>query len=511
MIWRLDVKFVLILIITAVMPMIVSLFFVRTAVKMSLAAGLNRDIANSLDNSLTSYRNFIEAQKTSQNLFLNTVLLSEKYINACKNNNSKEIENALLWLQHNGGADYKSSKYLNIKSLTVETSEGKKISSIKKMVKKDEYRDFSKTIKSNVGACKNLTANFLIDTTIVEDFKKAANYTETYKTLYKSQESYLLNRIMLIYVILLGVIVLISINQGVLHTRRLTKRIHSLSKATKLVSEGDLSIRVDPERQDEAGQLVNSFNNMVMEIEQSKARIEYLQKISAWQEIARRLAHEIKNPLTPIHLASQQLKSKYDGDDPVFKKLLNQSTEIIDEEVETLKRLVAAFSNFAKLPEIRPEQVEVSKFLSDCKTSFDYIKDEYNVNLVFVVPKKSCTVLIDTMLLKRVIDNLIKNGAEAIKDSSVKNPSIHIFAETIPKTKNREQQAAIYIKDNGPGIPVEAENYIFDPYYTTKDEGTGLGLAICKKIVLEHRGKIELSANSEDGATFKITLPCQKA
>jgi two-component system, NtrC family, nitrogen regulation sensor histidine kinase NtrY len=300
------------------------------------------------------------------------------------------------------------------------------------------------------------------------------------------------------------VIVAVSITVGIFWTRRLARRIHRLGEAQARVAQGDLTVRVDPGSRDEVGELVESFNGMVAELAVSRTRIEYLQKISAWQEMARRLAHEIKNPLTPIHLAAQQLREKYVGDDPKFKRLLEQSTEIIEEEVGTLRRLTTDFSAFARLPEVRPELMDLREFLEECEQSMLQLGDQ-GVTVIWEVPSDPIPVLIDRMMMKRVIDNLTRNAAEALKGAAVANPEIRITAQRLKSRKHPEVE--IRVADNGPGIQPEHHPSIFDPYFTTKSEGTGLGLAICKKIVLEHGGRIWVDEDASQGAVFVVVLP----
>jgi nitrogen fixation/metabolism regulation signal transduction histidine kinase len=260
-------------------------------------------------------------------------------------------------------------------------------------------------------------------------------------------------------------------------------------------------VRVDPGSGDEVGELVESFNGMVAELGASRTRIEYLQKISAWQEMARRLAHEIKNPLTPIHLAAQQLREKYAGDDPEFRRLLDQSTEIIEEEVATLRRLTTDFSAFARLPEVRPQLVDLREFLEECEQSLMHL-GEQGVAVVWEVPSDPIPVLIDRMMMKRVLDNLTRNAAEALVGAEVKEPRIRITAARTGGRKHPEVE--LRVADNGPGIQPEHHPSIFDPYFTTKSEGTGLGLAICKKIVLEHGGRIWVDEDAARGAVFIV-------
>jgi len=222
-------------------------------------------------------------------------------------------------------------------------------------------------------------------------------------------------------------------------------------------------------------------------------------------QLAASLAHEIKNPLTPIRLAVQQMKNKYRENDPAFGPLLFQSVDIIEEEVATLSRLVSDFSAFAKLPRVSPEPVELAAFLADCRSSLDYMGGQKNIDIVFEMPDERIVVDMDVMMMKRVMDNLVRNAAEALADADVTGPRVRISARTTGAKGKKEAQ--IRIEDNGPGIRPEHHPSIFEPYFTTKEEGTGLGLAIAKKIVLDHNGTIRIDETRPSGACFIVQLP----
>src|SRR5690606_24292442 len=150
---------------------------------------------------------------------------------------------------------------------------------------------------------------------------------------------------------------------GSLFARGVTTRVDELAEATERVAEGDLSVRVSERGSDEISDFARAFNKMLAEVESSRARIEYLQRIGAWQEMARRLAHEIKNPLTPIQLAVQEIHRRYPESNPEYQKLLDTSLEIVEDEVGTLRRLVSEFSNFARLPRAKLEPADLGEFL----------------------------------------------------------------------------------------------------------------------------------------------------
>jgi nitrogen fixation/metabolism regulation signal transduction histidine kinase len=268
---------------------------------------------------------------------------------------------------------------------------------------------------------------------------------------------------------------------------RITRRLGRLAAATRRVAEGDLDTRLRLPGNDEIADLARAFDAMVDDLGRSRAQIEYLQKIGAWQEVARRLAHEIKNPLTPIQLAVQELGSRYKGDDAVYRRKLDDATEIVTEEIAGLRRLVDAFSAFAKLPRVEPEPLDVAAVVEDVAR---------DLPLEARPPPSPVTVSGDRMLLRRVLANLTDNALQA-------------GAKTVRVTWRSDGDVArLRVEDDGPGVAPELAERIFDPYVTTKPHGTGLGLAIAKKTVLEHGGTIALGEPSAlGGAAFDITLP----
>jgi nitrogen fixation/metabolism regulation signal transduction histidine kinase len=273
---------------------------------------------------------------------------------------------------------------------------------------------------------------------------------------------------------------------GLFVGRRLTRRVTALASATRAVGQGDLSARVAVSGSDELADLARAFNQMVAELAESRDRIAYLQKIGAWQEVARRLAHEIKNPLTPIQLAMQQLQSSYHpvavGGDEQFRQQLATSSEIVAEEIAGLGRLVDEFSAFARLPSVQPAPIDAASLIEDLQRSYP------DLALDFIAAQHPITLIGDRLLLKRALHNLVKNAREA-------------GAKTVRLSL---EGSAILVDDDGPGVPPSLA--LFDPYVTTKEHGTGLGLAIVRKIALEHGGDVTVEKSPLGGARFRLTL-----
>jgi signal transduction histidine kinase len=299
--------------------------------------------------------------------------------------------------------------------------------------------------------------------------------------------------------IALLVVLVIATVLGLGVARRATGRVAALRDAANRVGAGDLSVRVAPRGNDELDDLARAFDVMVAELGDARSRLGYLQKVSAWQEVARRLAHEIKNPLTPIQLAVQELASKYRGDDPAYRRLLATAQEILNEEVGSIRRLVDDFSAFAKLPKVEPAPVDLAQVIEDFARAHpewqEFLRVERNGEV---------GALCDRMLLRNVLANLVENAVQAAEGAGSK-PEIRIAVAPSPA----ERGARLTVDDNGPGVPADARERIFDPYVTSKEHGTGLGLAIVRKIVLDHGGDIRVDEEPSPlgGARFVVTLP----
>jgi len=229
-----------------------------------------------------------------------------------------------------------------------------------------------------------------------------------------------------------------------------------------------------------------------------------MQKVSAWQEVARRLAHEIKNPLTPIQLAVQELQSQYRGDDPAYQRRLDTASEVLHEEIGVIRRLVDDFSAFAKLPKVEPTPVDLGGLVSD----FVRVHPEWQGIVRAETPAAPVSAMCDRMLLRRVLSNLVENALQAIAETPVSPCVVLRVVGPIVREDDAGVHVAIQVDDNGPGVPSDRAARIFDPYFTTKETGTGLGLAIVRKILLDHGGDIRVGAADAplSGARFTVEL-----
>lgn len=223
------------------------------------------------------------------------------------------------------------------------------------------------------------------------------------------------------------------------------------------------------------------------------------QKAIAWQEVAKRIAHEIKNPLTPIKLSAERLIKKWEKRDSEFNQIFEHSTKTIIKEVEGLKRLVDEFSKFSKMPEIRKRPTNIPEIIDEVVNLYKGYKE---VEIKVSLPKEDHLVELDEEQFKRVIINIFDNAIHAISNKGTIDVRLYFDLSS--------NKACLDIADNGTGIRDEDKEKLFFPYFSTKKDGTGLGLAIANRIVAEHKGYIRVKDNEPKGTVFTIEIPIQE-
>jgi len=219
--------------------------------------------------------------------------------------------------------------------------------------------------------------------------------------------------------------------------------------------------------------------------------------VAAWREVARRLAHEIKNPLTPIQLCAERLGRHFQSSPPPTRQLVEECTKTIVGEVESLKSLVDEFSQFARMPAPRRIPTHLPQLVADTLALYNGLFRE--VRIESTSPPDMPMVRLDPEQIRRVLINLVDNAIEAMDRRGRVAIEIHHGAA--------DRVVRLVVADNGPGIPEGDRERLFMPYYSTKRRGSGLGLAIVRRIVAEHGGSIEVAANSPQGTRFTIELP----
>ena len=373
----------------------------------------------------------------------------------------------------------------------------------------DEQLEAPSVTDDDTIAGPELVAVFAASRARFDELGEASQFVESYHHIEKRRESDEQSYV-LAFSALLGITILAAVGVGSFVARDVARRVVALERATQQVATGDLTVRVPESGDDELGRLARAFNRMLEEVADSRARIEYLQRISAWQEMARRLAHEIKNPLTPIQLAVQDIHRRYDGKNPAYQSLLDTTLEVVEDEVGTLRRLVSEFSDFARLPRAELERADLAEFLRELADR-PLLRDEERRSdpslpavdpaaVAFEVPAGEAPAEIDRQMLRRVLINLVRNSAQALASKAEQG---HV----VVRLSREDGFWNLDVDDDGPGIPSDLRDAIFDPYVTTKTDGTGLGLAIVKKIVVEHKGTISASESALGGARLRVRLP----
>ena len=316
------------------------------------------------------------------------------------------------------------------------------------------------------------------------------NAVHTYKHI-EMAEGELRTAFLLAFLVAAAGVVILACVIGIRIGFGITRPLHALLKGTREMARDNLQYRIPNNRDDEIGVLIESFNQMAQDLVENRRKRVEAEQIAAWREIARRLAHEIKNPLTPIQLAVQQMRDKYAGDDPEYQRFVTDCTEIVTEEVTTLRSLVEEFANFARMPSLSLAPSDLNKSVRrvvrlypDARIHLDLADDQPLLEL-------------DLEQMRRVLINLIENGI----DASGKNGQITI------RTHGDGETAVLSVIDSGPGVPIADRARIFQPYISTKESGMGLGLAVVRSIVEDHGGHISVTDAPTGGAQFDLQLP----
>ena len=306
----------------------------------------------------------------------------------------------------------------------------------------------------------------------------------------------------IIYIIVVTLLLFLSTAIAISFASRLTKPIINLIGASDSISKGALDVKVpDQEVDDEFRQLNQNFNLMIEKLKEQQDKLLITERYEAWETVARKLAHEIKNPLTPIQLSIDSLREKYKDKLQDDKKDFEKYLETINRQIKDIEKLVNEFSNFARMPRPILRKINIIDLIND---SLDFIKISSKNSINFTNKKKKFFINGDQDQLNRVFINLIKNSEEAFLEKIEKDPN---FKGNIDiEISDNNDYINCRIIDNGTGIT--DLNKAMTPYFTTKKTGTGLGLPIVTKIINEHMGNISIkNKENKTGAIIKISLP----
>jgi len=307
----------------------------------------------------------------------------------------------------------------------------------------------------------------------------------------------------IIYLLVVTLFLFLSIIISINFASRLTTPIVNLIGASEKISSGDLSAKVPKiDTDDELKKLNENFNLMIDKLKKQQDKLLLSERHLAWENVARKLAHEIKNPLTPIQLSIDRIREKYlnkfNDKDQNLSKYLNTITK----QIKDIELLLNEFSDFARMPKPIPKKINLIKLIS--RSIELYKLSEKSIKFNLLNEKSSLEIKVDEEQLNRVFINLIKNSIESIHEKRIKNAD---FKGKI-NVDIKEDNAYIFvtITDNGVGFGKVDKAKMLTPYFTTKKKGTGLGLAIVTKIINDHNGLI-LFNSVASGAEVKITLP----
>lgn len=279
-------------------------------------------------------------------------------------------------------------------------------------------------------------------------------------------------------------------------SKYITRSLNSISniiKETRLDKQNKKILI--PLQSQEVSTLVEAYNEMIDELEKSATKLASSEREAAWREMAKQVAHEIKNPLTPMRLTVQSFERKFDPTDPDIINKMKEYSHSLIQQIDTMSSIASAFSTYAKMPAQQDETVNIVKIT---KLTLDIFNENY---IYFNSDHSEITIKFDRTQLIRVITNLIKNSIQAINECQPDVPSIKV------NVYKEDSFAMITVMDNGIGIKDENKVKVFEPKFTTKTSGMGLGLAMVKKIVETYGGDINFTENVEEGTTFTVKIP----
>jgi two-component system, NtrC family, nitrogen regulation sensor histidine kinase NtrY len=274
-----------------------------------------------------------------------------------------------------------------------------------------------------------------------------------------------------------------------------------ITKSLKMVSEKIVETRLDKKNQkieienasEEIYALVAAYNSMIDDLEESAVKLATGEREQAWREMAKQVAHEIKNPLTPMRLSVQSFQRNFDPNDPEINMKVEEYSNTLIHQIDTMSAIASAFSNFAKMPAQQNEILNVPKIV---KLALDIFNENY---IVFSSEKEEILAKFDRTQLIRVVTNLVKNATQALQD--VPDPKVLVRVE------EAGEMVSITVSDNGVGITEENKEKVFEPKFTTKSSGMGLGLAMVKNIVETYEGSITFTSKRNKGTIFTVKFP----
>ena len=497
---RLLIFFTFITILSSIPQGILAVNFINTAMKSWFSSGTEEALKGGLDIALEYNRSSMENiaifrdSFIFENIILNTDFSPERIWRNIKgafpaiSSISLFDSNGVEILFRSKENEPEIGNSLNLKNGVVTRS-------------KEENRSIIRTRKDFIQNGKEIYVVLAI--ILPKNFdKNARNLTDVLKifTQNKNFQKSFFFALIVFYTYFSLPIILLSILTSFLLSEEIIQPIAHLENAIKKVVQGDYSYRILTHSKDDLSNLVNSFNDMVSELELSRNNFVHTEKVTAWQEIAQRMAHEIKNPLTPIKLSAQRILKKFKENPESIETILEPAVDAIINEVENLTQLLSQFKDFARMPSPLKESILLKELVTEVSRLYSESSSRISIDLKGL---ENTELNGDRSQIQRVFSNLISNSIDAISDEG----KILIQSEIIRKDKN--YYCRILITDTGTGIESNMKKLIFNPYFTTKEGGTGLGLPIVERIITDHKGIIWYESEKEVGTTFFIELPME--
>jgi two-component system nitrogen regulation sensor histidine kinase NtrY len=279
---------------------------------------------------------------------------------------------------------------------------------------------------------------------------------------------------------------------------RVSRPIEQLAHAAEEVAGGNWDTRAPERGRDEIGMLARSFNHMTAQLATQRDQLVQSERVAAWRELARRLAHELKNPLFPLQLTVENLTRARALPEAEFDEVFRESTATLSAEIANLKTIIGRFSDFSKMPKPELERVDARDVLERVRSLYEGVASrEAKIDFEMKIASGPMPLMVDPELLHRALSNLVLNAMDAMPNGG----KLTLGAQPA------EDKIEIRVSDTGEGLTQEECERLFTPYYTTKTHGTGLGLAIVQSVVADHGGAIAVEGRTGSGATFIITLP----
>ncbi len=351
------------------------------------------------------------------------------------------------------------------------------------------HRYVSKTIDD--GETFQSSYSYITD----EKFKPIAilnlPYLENDDFLNKELQEFL-ERLSYAYILML----IIAIILAYFLSKYITKSLKTISDKMNEIRLEKRNKKIDIETtSQEIATLVHSYNSMIDELEESAVKLATSEREQAWREMAKQVAHEIKNPLTPMRLSVQSFQRKFEPSDENIHQKVDEFSKTLIQQIDTMSSIASAFSNFAKMPAQQNETLNVVKIV---KLALDIFNEDY---IVFLVDEEEIIANFDRTQLIRVVTNLVKNGIQAIPENS------NVIPKIVVQVQSNQQHVEIIVSDNGKGISEENKLKVFEPKFTTKSSGMGLGLAMVKNIVETYNGNITFTSQEGKGTIFTVSFP----